>query len=51
MACLRRRGRIDRVPRMRKGSWMLEWKPALLALLVAFASAAGELASGYNWNW
>jgi hypothetical protein len=51
MARLLRRGRIDRVPRMRKGSWMLEWKPTLLALLVVFASAAGELVSGYNWNW
>ena len=30
---------------------MLEWKPMLLAVLVALAAAAGEFASGYNWNW
>ena len=30
---------------------MLEWKARLLTLLLVFASAAGELVSGYNWNW
>ena len=29
---------------------MLEWKVRLLALLVVFASAAGEF-TRYNWNW
>jgi hypothetical protein len=38
-------------PRMRKGSWMLEWKARLLTLLVVFVLAADEFVSANNWNW
>jgi hypothetical protein len=43
--------RIERLHRTGKGSSMLEWSTRLLTLLVVFASAAGDVVSGYNWNW